>query len=401
MDNLAKQVITGKVVIAKSPCVHPGDVRVFTAVDDPALHHLVDCVAFPSKGNRPHPNELSGSDLDGDMYLVIWDPELVPLAANKPAGDYSPPQSSSTNPLQAELKPFFAALANDKSEDARMIEFFIKYISTNSIGRIANTWVKDIRCICTGKPVALPRDLLVKEYPHFMDKPRDKSYTSKSILGKLYDQVCTAVDEQSTGIQKPRYHHPNVNFNVQEEEAGYSVAQVREIALAFDAMPKQTEYETYLTAAGISRDKYNASLEAILHQFGCTTEAEAITGNVQHLFFPLFKNPLIFAYISVGKLVNLSLWQLNQRHNESLYSTVESMRASLNELWRITREEFQREFAAERYACPQADAEAPAPPPSTATALSSGQRQERKTTLLTTEQRQLRSTHRKAKAYAW
>lgn len=45
-------VVTGKVVVAKNPCLHPGDVRVLKAVDVPALHHMVDCVVFPQKGHR-------------------------------------------------------------------------------------------------------------------------------------------------------------------------------------------------------------------------------------------------------------------------------------------------------------------------------------------------------------
>lgn len=45
-------VIEGEVVVAKNPCLHPGDVRVLRAVNVPALYHMVDCVVFPQKGTR-------------------------------------------------------------------------------------------------------------------------------------------------------------------------------------------------------------------------------------------------------------------------------------------------------------------------------------------------------------
>ena len=48
-DNL---IFEGKVVVAKNPCLYPGDVRVLKAVNVPALHHMVDCVVFPQKGKR-------------------------------------------------------------------------------------------------------------------------------------------------------------------------------------------------------------------------------------------------------------------------------------------------------------------------------------------------------------
>lgn len=52
LGNQSLYVITGKVVVAKNPCLHPGDVRVLKAMNVPALHHMVDCVVFPKKGSR-------------------------------------------------------------------------------------------------------------------------------------------------------------------------------------------------------------------------------------------------------------------------------------------------------------------------------------------------------------
>jgi hypothetical protein len=38
---------------------------------------------------RPHPNECSGSDLDGDIFFVSWDPDLIPTRMVAPM-DYTP-----------------------------------------------------------------------------------------------------------------------------------------------------------------------------------------------------------------------------------------------------------------------------------------------------------------------
>jgi len=88
------ETIVGTVVIAKNPCLHPGDVRILEAVDVPELHHLVDCLVFPRKGDRPHANEASGSDLDGDIFFVTWDERLVPPGKRSmPPMDYSPAEA--------------------------------------------------------------------------------------------------------------------------------------------------------------------------------------------------------------------------------------------------------------------------------------------------------------------
>ncbi|KZT10828.1 RdRP-domain-containing protein [Laetiporus sulphureus 93-53] len=52
------------VMVVRNPCLHPGDCLKLRTVDHPRLSHLVDCVVFASR--------------DGDKFLVIWDPDLVP-----------------------------------------------------------------------------------------------------------------------------------------------------------------------------------------------------------------------------------------------------------------------------------------------------------------------------------
>ena len=71
------KILTGNIMITRNPCLHPGDVRVMTGVDKPELRHLTNVVVFSSKGVRPACNMMAGGDLDGDVYFVCWDAELM------------------------------------------------------------------------------------------------------------------------------------------------------------------------------------------------------------------------------------------------------------------------------------------------------------------------------------
>ncbi|RYP73826.1 hypothetical protein DL771_003404 [Monosporascus sp. 5C6A] len=65
------------VLVARSPAHYVSDIQRVKAVFKPELGYLKDVVIFPTKGNTPLADKLSGGDYDGDMAWVCWDPELV------------------------------------------------------------------------------------------------------------------------------------------------------------------------------------------------------------------------------------------------------------------------------------------------------------------------------------
>lgn len=189
-------VIQGPVVVAKNPCLHPGDIRVLQAVSKPELLYLKNVVVFPCKGPRPHTNECSGSDLDGDLYFVTWEGRLVPPSTQDPM------IYDSTPPIQ---EP--GVYGTDT-----LISFFRKFVTNDRLGQIDNChmaiadssplYANDPRCLQlselhatavdfakTGNIVIVPKDYTTLPLPDFMEKNLQTSYLSSKILGKLYREV--------------------------------------------------------------------------------------------------------------------------------------------------------------------------------------------------------------------
>ena len=193
-------VITGVCIIARNPSLHPGDVRVVHAVDKPELYHYRNCVVTPRTGDRDIPNMCSGGDLDGDDYLVIWDKNLLPEEWNYPAMNFEgATHTKSDGPVTVH----------------DMTSFFVTYMKYDNLSRIAvahRYWadarpdgVKDPKCLAlaqlhstavdymkTGVPAKLPRHLRVTQWPHWAEvknKSKAKVYTSRKVLGRLYDKV--------------------------------------------------------------------------------------------------------------------------------------------------------------------------------------------------------------------
>ncbi|KAK4180689.1 putative RNA-dependent RNA polymerase 1 [Triangularia setosa] len=223
-----------KVVVTRSPALHPGDIQLAENVIPPEGHRLGElrnCVVFSQKGSRDLPSMLSGGDLDGDIYNIIWDEAIVSQVRTFPPADYP------RLPI-VEL--------SRKVEAADMIDFFVDFISQDCLGVIATRHMVladlkpkgtlDDDCVKlaelhsqavdfskTGRAVSL-RDLprpSKQGRPHFLaagsqivihdkadvelvdeqdggdgddddddqDGPRHKYYRSDKILGQLYSAV--------------------------------------------------------------------------------------------------------------------------------------------------------------------------------------------------------------------
>ncbi|KAG8971334.1 hypothetical protein FRC05_011326 [Tulasnella sp. 425] len=125
------EYIKGKVLITRSPQVHPGDVQFVEAIGDPppespfTFEKLPNCVVFSSLGDRCIPSMLSGGDLDGDEYNVILYQDLFPSEIHPPA-DY---------PL-AIIKDLGRACTIDDLAD-----WVAEYINSDILGLVADQFL--------------------------------------------------------------------------------------------------------------------------------------------------------------------------------------------------------------------------------------------------------------------
>lgn len=186
-------VVTGTVVVAKNPCLHPGDVRVLSAVNYPELAHLVNVVVFSQNGERPIPDECSGSDLDGDEYFVTWNKYLIQIE-----------EAQATNYIKEE------GISNIRLDGDCIKDYFVDFMKSEILGRITNLHImyadrkgifseealyyagkaaKAVDYPKTGKRVSDNELEKPNQWPDFLEKNYMPSYESPGIIGKLYRQM--------------------------------------------------------------------------------------------------------------------------------------------------------------------------------------------------------------------
>ncbi|KEH40645.1 RNA-dependent RNA polymerase 1 [Medicago truncatula] len=262
------RVVKGMVIVAKNPCLHPGDVRVLKAVDVPALRHMVDCVVFPQKGHRPHPNECSGSDLDGDIYFVCWDSELIPPLT------IDPMEYDSAQPI----------VLDHDVEIEEVEEYFTNYILNDSLGIIANAHTvfadkepaKAMSEPCielaklfsiavdfpkTGIPAVIPRELFAKEYPDFMEKADKTTYKSDNVIGKLFREI-QGISTKDGSI---------TSFTLEVAKKSY------------DPDMEVDGFMDYVDDAFYYKSNYDEKLGNLMDYYGIKTESEILSGNIMKM----------------------------------------------------------------------------------------------------------------------
>ncbi|KAF2717260.1 RdRP-domain-containing protein [Polychaeton citri CBS 116435] len=318
-----KVVKQARVAITRSPVMHPGDVQIVNAVDVPAsspLQALSNVVVFSQHGTRDLPSQLSGGDLDGDLYNVIYDPDLVPPQTYI-AGDYP------------RLQP--VELTRDV-ELKDMSEFFVKFMESDQLGMVSNIHLQladqkehgtlDPDCIRlaqmastavdyskTGIPMNMkdcPRYNRCK--PDFMchsphvfisqeglvelqdekdtdedddfvalgfdqERSRQRYYRSKKILGQLY----RAINDREI-LEELHEHHIEASRAANASESLmkrlWKFLQGR--ASGFNVL-----YTHQLELARVIRDNYEQNLSDLLWAYGPTprtpvTEQEAWAGHI-------------------------------------------------------------------------------------------------------------------------
>lgn len=119
-------ILTGdRIVVTRAPALHPGDVQLAKSVDvEPGnpLKALRNCIVFSQRGERDLPSKLSGGDLDGDLFHIIYDKRLIPDNTVSPADYASTPARDLGRSVEV----------ND------IVDFFIDFMNMDRLGVISN-----------------------------------------------------------------------------------------------------------------------------------------------------------------------------------------------------------------------------------------------------------------------
>ncbi|KAJ0105846.1 hypothetical protein Patl1_17999 [Pistacia atlantica] len=220
------------------------DIRVLEAVYEVDLEEngLVDCILFPHKGERPHPNECSGGDLDGDNFFISWDKDLIPCETDPPM-DYTGGRSR--------------VMDHDVTLE-EIQKFFVDYMINDTLGAISTA--------------------------HLVQADRDPMKARSAKCLQLAALHSMAVDFAKTGApaEMPLALRPREFPDFMERGANEPIWSEKIAVASYDNELQVDGFEAFLGTAEIHRDMYEENMSMLMNFYGTKTEDELLTGNMRN-----------------------------------------------------------------------------------------------------------------------
>lgn len=176
------------------------------------------------------------------------------------------------------------------------INFFVKFMATDALGRIANAWLcwaekeperaASAKCIelakkfslavdypkTGGSPIVMPRELVPDEYPDYMQNSFKGSFYSKSFIGESFRHF-----KQVLGSFMHEFEQEKI-LVVDKDLINYTGTINRSVAFYFDLLRFLfLGSELWLDDAQKSFEDYDHSMSEIMRIFN-VTEVEAFSG---------------------------------------------------------------------------------------------------------------------------
>ncbi|KAL8976626.1 MAG: hypothetical protein Q9205_007403 [Flavoplaca limonia] len=236
-DGIPKTVVGTEVLVTRNPCLHPGDLQKFKAVQHDRLSHLIDCIVFSTKGKRPSADLMSGGDLDGDKFFVTWDPDLIPSKVSQAASYQGPKEPLSFKPV---------------THDDRLV-YFARY--TNApLGRVKNLYLDWARL--KGAMSAECQELnhlfsrcvdgnRIKVPKHLEDPPRPDPRTPPLILDSLREQAGVTPSARSATLNPEEMSLDRLQLILGRDNVAFSEFELLKMTMRWCARNCQSMEEFF------------------------------------------------------------------------------------------------------------------------------------------------------------
>lgn len=321
-SQISGKILKGRIMVTKFPSMCEGDVRMYEAVDIPELRHLENVIVFPQNGPRSMPDEMAGSDLDGDEYAVIWDPELY-FERNENAFAYcsdKPKQDFKVDEMDEGMNLFYTEFMGQEDVGVTATNHLHQSDQYGINSKVCDILAeKNAMSLDYSKSGKAPLPLTFEwdrnsvtgkwEAPEKAERKPDfamnrfsmqTTYTSSRLLGTLHRELRSVNDVVTASAEK-------------------------QVPLVLDDLLTWTGWEEYKSAAESQLIRYNGSLRSIMDTFGINTEAEVFSGYYREI---------------------RNRQSDKEQDDMSMYCTENVIEAQVTALYRKYRAEFFEEFIA-------------------------------------------------------